>query len=96
MSAFVHSPQDQGKEVDRKQPGLEHYNEQDTNKVAYGGPTYPTRKPYGERARSRNPFGLSPLLFGLLIAALTAIVVGAAVGGGLGGTLASCQSQNSL
>lgn len=96
MSAFVHSPQDQGKEVDKNQPGLEHYNGEDTNKVVYGGVTYPTRNSYGERGRFRNPFGLSPLLFGLLIAALTAIVVGAAVGGGLGGTLASCQTQKLL
>lgn len=97
MSAFVYSPQEEGKEVDRKQPGLEYYNDQDTNKVAYGGVSYPTRNPYGERVRrSGNPFGLSPLLFGLLVAALAAIIVGAAVGGGLAGTLGSCRSQNSL
>lgn len=82
--------------MDNKQPGLEHYNDQDTNKIAYGGPSYPRRSPYGEKSRSGNPFGLSPLVFGLLVAALTAIVVGGAVGGGLGGTLASCQNQNAL
>jgi hypothetical protein len=40
----------------------------------------------------RNPWGLTPLTFGLLIASITAIVVGAAVGGGVGGTL-SCSHR---
>ena len=40
-------------------------------------------------AERRNPWGLSPLMFGLLIALTTMIVVGAIVGGGVGGALSS-------
>jgi hypothetical protein len=43
----------------------------------------------------RNPFGLSPLAFGLLVGAVTAVIMSAALGGGIGGALASCQSQKS-
>ncbi len=39
--------------------------------------------------QTRNPWGLSPLAFGLLIAAISAVIVGAAVGGGVGGALSS-------
>ncbi|KAI1767700.1 hypothetical protein GGR53DRAFT_481316 [Hypoxylon sp. FL1150] len=35
-----------------------------------------------------NPFGLSPLAFGTLIALVTTLIVGAAIGGGLGSALA--------
>jgi hypothetical protein len=51
--------------------------------------------PAGEDAsRSRrNPCGLSPLIFGLLVALITLIVVGAALGGGLGGSLAAAQKK---
>lgn len=41
---------------------------------------------------SRNPFGLSPAVFGLLVALVTAIVVGAAVGGGVGSQVKSCSA----
>ena len=41
----------------------------------------------------RNPFGLKPLAFGLLVAAITALVVGAAVGGGVGGTLSKSSTS---
>jgi hypothetical protein len=36
---------------------------------------------------SRNPWGLSPLLFGCLVAVVTALVVGGALGGGLGSAI---------
>jgi hypothetical protein len=42
----------------------------------------------------RNPWGLSPLMFGLLVALITLIIVGAALGGGLGGSLALAQKKN--
>ena len=42
----------------------------------------------------RNPWGLSPLKFGLLVALITLVIVGAALGGGLGGSLASAQKKN--
>jgi hypothetical protein len=41
----------------------------------------------------RNPWGLSPLMFGLLVALITLIIVGAALGGSLGGSLASAQKK---
>lgn len=41
----------------------------------------------------RNPFGLKPLAFGLLVAAITALIVGAAVGGGVGGTLSKSSTS---
>jgi hypothetical protein len=37
-----------------------------------------------QKETSRTPFGLSPLLFGLLVALGTAIIIGGAVGGGVG------------
>ena len=43
-----------------------------------------------------NPWGLSPLMFGLLVALTTLIIVGAALGGGLGGSLASAQKKNTF
>jgi len=41
----------------------------------------------------RNPFGLKPLAFGLLVAAITALVVGATVGGGVGGALSKSSAS---
>jgi hypothetical protein len=41
----------------------------------------------------RNPWGLSPLMLGLLVALIMLIIVGAALGGGLGGSLASAQKK---
>lgn len=37
--------------------------------------------------QKRNPWGLSPLAFGLLVAIITALVVGGAVGGGVAGAM---------
>ncbi|OAP61523.1 hypothetical protein AYL99_03726 [Fonsecaea erecta] len=42
-----------------------------------------------------NPWDLSPLAFGLLVAAITAVVVGGAVGGGVGGALSGKKSGSS-
>jgi len=87
-----------GEEADRKlqQPGLEAYNDQDTTKEVYSGPTYPSRYPNNGIRQPRNPFGLSALGFGFFVALFTAIIVGGAVGGGLGITLSSCRNQTSL
>ncbi len=41
-----------------------------------------------------NPWSLSPLAFGLLVAAITAVVVGGAVGGGVGGALSGKDSSS--
>lgn len=48
-----------------------------------------------ESPEHRNPFGLTPLAFGVLVALVTASIVGAAIGGGLGGALGNkekCQT----
>jgi hypothetical protein len=47
-----------------------------------------------QQLQKRNPWGLSPFAFGLLVAAITAVIVGGAVGGGLGGALASKDSDS--
>lgn len=39
--------------------------------------------------RYRNPFGWSPLVFGLVVGLTTATIVGAVVGGGVGAALSS-------
>jgi hypothetical protein len=62
------------------------------------GPEVAPNPPHVYQSHSqqqKNPFGLSPLVFGLLVGAITAIIMGAALGGGLGGTLSSCQSEKS-
>lgn len=47
-------------------------------------------KPYASRRQtSRNPFGLSPSAFGILVALITATILGAALGGGLGSAINS-------
>ena len=56
---------------------------------------HPTQYAHQGTQPRRNPFGLSPLAFGLLVGAAVAIVMGAALGGGIGGALASCQSDKS-
>lgn len=68
------------------QDGMSQYLSEDGNKYLSeaGGISKPRR----------NPWGLSPLMFGLLVALITLIVVGAALGGGLGGSLASAQKKN--
>ena len=48
----------------------------------------PTRLRQSEHT-SRNPLGLGPVAFGLLVAFVTAIVVGAAVGGAVAGSMTS-------
>ncbi|EXJ60609.1 hypothetical protein A1O7_04762 [Cladophialophora yegresii CBS 114405] len=45
--------------------------------------------------QKRNPWGLSPLAFGLLVAAVTAVIVGAAVGGGVAGAMSGNDSSSS-
>ncbi|KIW14202.1 hypothetical protein PV08_06983 [Exophiala spinifera] len=42
----------------------------------------------------RNPWGLSPLTFGLLVATITALVVGGAVGGGVAGAMSGQDSDS--
>jgi hypothetical protein len=49
----------------------------------------PTTRLGSNMNQDRNPWGLRPLTFGLLIALITSIVVGAVVGGGVGGALSS-------
>ena len=68
------------------QDGMSQYPSEDGNKYLSeaGGISKPRR----------NPWGLSPLMFGLLVALITLIIVGAALGGGLGGSLASAQKKN--
>jgi hypothetical protein len=68
------------------QDGMSQYPSEDGNKYLSeaGGISKPRR----------NPWGLSPFMFGLLVALITLIIVGAALGGGLGGSLASAQKKN--
>lgn len=64
--------------------GLEHRqlrHELDAAEVNEKGPSSTTYDIYENR--SRNPWGLGPLAFGLLVAVITALVVGGAVGGGV-------------
>src|ERR1700733_11146656 len=70
------------------QDGMSQYPSEDGNKYLSeaGGISKP--RP--------NPWGLSPLMFGLLVALTTLIIVGAALGGGLGGSLASAQKKNTF
>lgn len=69
------------------QDGMSQYPSEDGNKyrIEVGG---------GVSKPRRNPWDLSPLMFGLLVALITLIIVGSAFGGGLGGSLASAQKKN--
>lgn len=42
----------------------------------------------------RNPWGLSPLTFGLLVATITALIVGGVVGGSVAGAMSSKNSDS--
>src|ERR1700722_1454376 len=68
------------------QDGVSQYPSEDGNKYLTEAGDIPKPR--------RNPWGLSPLMFGLLVALITLIIVGAALGGGLGGCLASAQKKN--
>jgi hypothetical protein len=68
------------------QDGMSQYPSEDGNK--YLSEAGGISKPH------RNPWDLSPLMFGFLVALVTLIIVGAALGGGLGGSLASAQKKN--
>jgi hypothetical protein len=95
--------QDDGLHVWRPQPGLEfnsdqngterssRHNEQPVSSYHHSddfhgdsktGKTHPKKT-------SRNPFGLSAVLFGLLVALVTAIITAGAVGGGVGSQIKS-------
>lgn len=95
--------QDDGLHVWRPQAGLEfdsdqngakrpdHHDEQPVSSYHHSDDFHDdgkTSKTYPKRT-SRNPFGLSPLLFGLLVALVTAIITGGAVGGGVGSQIKS-------
>ena len=54
------------------------------NNIGPGFPVVRQSEPSG-----RNPWGLRPVAFGLLVGIVTAIVVGAAVGGGVAGSMTS-------
>jgi hypothetical protein len=69
------------------------YTAPSTTQDAKEGSKYPSEAG-GLPQRRRNPWGLSPLMFGLLVALITLIIVGAALGGGLGGSLASARKKN--
>jgi hypothetical protein len=79
-----------GLEVNRQHGGLEVNQPFVTDKspsTNYGPELHVARR-QSERS-SRNPWGLGPVAFGLLIGIVTAIVVGAAVGGGVAGSMKS-------
>jgi hypothetical protein len=96
------SPESNGLHVWSQQPGLEVTSSQkrgfsDKQAVAYANrpDNHDDERAAGTNAsqgKSRNPFGLSPAMFGLLVAVLTAIVVGGAVGGGVGSQIKSTAS----
>ncbi|KAI6086947.1 hypothetical protein F4821DRAFT_259455 [Hypoxylon rubiginosum] len=74
--------------------GQNDYGESDHPPKAFDRPTpiMRTAKPssFSQQQSSghSNPFGLSPLAFGMLIALVTALIVGATIGAGLGVSLA--------
>jgi hypothetical protein len=89
--------QDEGLHVGRPQPGLEfdpgrngpdrsdRHDKQVVSSYSHFDGIHgdgKSSKSY-QKTTSRNPFGLSPLLFGLLVALVTAIITGSAVGGGV-------------
>jgi hypothetical protein len=70
------------------------------HRSTHAGSHVPAMLPSSENAhcdspsrQRRNPGGLGPLAFGLLVSLNTMIVVGAAVGGGVGGLAASRKIQ---
>lgn len=102
---YKSSPYEEGLELNRefeglqyqaggaaKQPGLQYkdephnspYRQSDENRHSTNGTT-----------QRRNPWGLGPLMFGLLVVAVTALVVGAAVGGGMSGAINSAHDSSS-
>lgn len=71
-------------EYETKEPLSTLASPQHYNNTQYHGSSQPPPPPFPSEEKSRrNPWGLSPLAFGALIAIITAIVVGAAVGGGV-------------
>lgn len=84
---------DHGPEVLVHKGGLEvdaRYVDANILPVAYKS-ELPTTEIATSKTDNRNPFGLSALAFGLLVALATTVVVG----GGLGGALASADGKNS-
>ena len=79
------------------QPALETYQRANNG---YPQPQYQQYNGYapgGEHPPSShklNPWGLSPLSFGLLVAAITALIVGGAVGGGVAGAMSGSGSDS--
>ena len=81
---------EEGLEVNRQHEGLE-VNQSfvaDKPPSTNYGPELRVARRQSERS-SRNPWGLGPVAFGLLIGIITAIFVGAAVGGGVAGSMKS-------
>ncbi len=68
-----------------------HHNDKEPAPVLtpYDNSRYEEEHGASRRRTSRNPFGLSPLAFGVLVALITAIILGAALGGGLGSAINS-------
>jgi hypothetical protein len=81
------------------QPPLQTYQQPSAN---YNNQQYQYQNGYAPEAgqsipekHKRNPWGLSPLAFGLLIAGLTAVIVGGAVGGGVAGAMSGNDKDSS-
>ena len=85
------------------QPGLQTYQPQpQTPHSGYAQPQYQYQNGYAPegaqpipQVQKRNPWGMSPLAFGLLVAAITAVIVGAAVGGGVAGAMSGKDNDKS-
>ncbi len=77
------------------QPPLEHSPYQQQHNPSYAqSQQYQYQNGYTQEAgqpvpqkQKRNPWGMSPLAFGLLVAGITAVIVGGAVGGGVAGAM---------
>jgi hypothetical protein len=92
-NSFDHRQHEEGLEVaPPEQPGLEHDKENGDGKILAGGYPY-LAHPHTTPQPLPQSFGLSRLIFGLLVCLVTTFVVGGAVGGGLGAALASCNSK---
>jgi len=92
MAGYHGTVPESGLEV--SQPGLEHLQPQ--QKLTIYDNVHHEEGPAAYRAKtSRNPFGLSPLVFGIAIALVTSVVLGAALGGGLGSAIHSSSKEAS-
>ena len=80
------------------QPALEHYQQPNAgyqHQYQYQNGYAPAQEQPPQQKQKNNPWGLSPLAFGLIVAAITAVIVGGAVGGGVAGAMSGNDNSKS-